>query len=86
MGDDAKAYDSLKEAEPLTDDPKKLALLNKEMGFVCYNLKKHDEALARLKNAAAAGVQCDNCPALIAQLEQALAAPAKPAKKRKAAR
>lgn len=79
LGEDEPAYASLTAAEPLTASQSKKAVLNKEIGFVCYSLKRYNEALARLKAAVSAGVKCPECPALIAKIEKALERPARPA-------
>jgi len=83
IGDYEKAYASFKAAEPLITQPPVLAKLNKELGLVCFNLKRYEEALTRLKNAEAAGVKCAECPAVISEIQKAQAPPAKPAKKKR---
>lgn len=79
LGEDKQAYASLKAAEPLITDPVRLALLNKELGFACYNLKNYDEALTHLNEAAASGEPCAQCLAVIAKIN---GKPAGPASKR----
>lgn len=79
LGEDQQAYDSLKAAEPLMTDRGRLAVLNKELGFACYNLKNYDEALTHLNEAVAAGEPCPQCLAVIAKINQK---PARPASKK----
>jgi len=77
-GDYEKAYASFKAAEPLITEPARLAKLNRDLGLVCYSLKRYDEALTRLKNAEAAGENCAECAAAIAEIQKEQAPPPDP--------
>ena len=80
LGAYEQSYRSLKNAEALNNVPQEAPVLNAQLGLACFALKRYDEALPYLKNALAAGVPCDECPAALAAAEKALLPPPPPPK------
>lgn len=71
LGEYEKAYVALSMAVPMSVSPGDAAAVGKELGLVCYKMRKYKEALGYLKKAQASGAPCPECPPLIAELEKA---------------
>ncbi len=73
MGNYAGAYEALGTALRNVKAPRPvLAATAKQMGLVCYELKRYDEAKLYLGYAVKAGVDCPECPLLLTTINGSL--------------
>jgi tetratricopeptide (TPR) repeat protein len=70
LGNYAKAYTLLKEAEPTMLTPDDMNRFNRVMGFTCFELRHYAESIAYLKKYAASGEVCQECVSAMALAEE----------------
>lgn len=73
-GDYPKAYEALKAALKVKAPRPVLAATAKQMGMVCFELKKYKEAELYLGYAQRSGADCPECPLLLTTIRESLGA------------
>ncbi|MDA8132653.1 MAG: hypothetical protein M0011_14210 [Elusimicrobia bacterium] len=72
MGDYARAYYALKKGLAVNAPRAELAATAKQMGLVCFELKRYKEAETYLGYAQRAGAECPECPLLLTTIRESL--------------